>query len=356
MGIDNVFNSDKYTILKNVVDYNGDDVELIVDYDKLETWEVHRRKYAKKDESTGQYYYDVKFYSQYLIFRMGEKIGIDVPKTEVIHVDGGFYTQASIVYDESMKYLAHPVRSSQGKSFLSQGRIWEEYLDNNYSRKKKEERVIRPCYGEIQRMQIDDYINANIECLKNNGSKPREKYTENEIGEWKQELITRALFGLRFGMHGHFHVVATKEKEIDARLGSYFLASYDAFYLGNPEPSIKELLQENDDVLKRKVEERERPQYYAVPGQEIESLTSRDVITYIYEHYPQEAERAYERLRQFTQKDFEEILGACSEMSDSHKKLALRIFGIRTQEYDQIHQQHIKTQPGIPTAPYGEGR
>lgn len=364
MGINEAFNSKSYYINYNVLGYNRDMMPLLVDKGRWRSGFIHTRKYAAPHPETGKYYYDDDFFSPYIVYRIGEKIGIDVPETELKHVSyrnresmslSKSYTQSSIVYDPAYRYLAHPTGNNGHREYIHQENVYEMYLNEHYKGEERYERRMPPGLG-IQRIQIDDYVNANVEFLKKRGSKPTEEYTEEEIKEWKQELITRALLGLKFGIHGHFNIETTYGW--NASLCSYFLASDNMFCLGDPEMDVQEYINMEDKDLKSLLDRISIPQYYLYPQQDIESLYSRDVIAYIYEHYPQEAQRAYERLSKFTQKDLEEVLGECSdEMSESHKKLALRIFGIRTQEYDQIHQKHIKNEENTqPLPPVGEER
>lgn len=362
MGINEVFNSNSYRITQTI-GYNKCSIALLVDCERGKSGYIYTRKYAALHLETGKYYYDDDFYSPYILYRIGNKIGIDVPETELKHVDytnlgcrsrSESYTQSSIVYDPAYNYEAHPTRHHGHKEYIGQECVYERYLNENYERYEQEKRKMSPGM-EIQRIQIDDYVNANVEYLKKYGSKPSEEYTKKEIEEWKQELITRALLGLRLGIHGHFNIEITYGW--NARLCSYFLASDNMFCLGDPEMDVQKYIDMEDEDLKDLLDRIFIPQYYLYPQQDKESIYSRDVIAYIYEHYPQEAERAYERLSQFTQNDLEEILGeCCDEISESHKKLALRILGIRTQEYDQIHQQYIKTQENTVPKPVGEDR
>ena len=329
-------NPDEYELTYKAVAPDRRIHQVIFDKKKCRSGYIHTKRY-KEDDS---------YYAPYLVYKIGKKVGINVPETEMravlyINIDKIFYrdsfSESSIVYFNDNLWLGKYPLINNGYSHVAQEVVQGDYLMRNPG--IAEERRKR-MYGRVLRQMVDDYVNANLYFLTTRGSKPREEYSNNEIEEMKQELIDRALFGLRFGIHGNFDI--TLKDNRNAKLAPYYLANDNMFCLGVREEWINEQLSKTDEELETVLGGEYTPQYGLLPN--VVAPTSIDVIKYIYEHYPKQAEKSYEKLSRFTEQDLEEELKECTCMSECHKKFALRAFRIRCQEFDQFHQEHIRTQ------------
>lgn len=309
---------------------------------------IHQVIFDKKNFRSGYIHTkrgteDDSYYAPYLVYEIGKKVGINVPETEMravlyINLDKLYYrdsfSQSSIVYDDNLGFGKYPFINN-GCSHVAQEVIQADYLMRNPGIAEERRKNM---YGRALPQMVDDYVNANIYYLTTRGSKPREEYSKSEIDGMKQELIDRILFGLRFGVHGNFDITLKDNK--NARLDPYHLAADKMFCLGVREEWINEQLSKTDEEFKVALDREYTPQYGLLPN--IEVPTSIDVIKFIYEHYPEQAQKSYQKLSSFTEQDLEEILKECTDMSECHKKFALRAFKMRCQEFDQIHQEHVK--------------
>ena len=76
----------------------------------------------------------------------------------------------------------------------------------------------------------------------------------------------------------------------------------------------------------------------------VEKPTVEDMLNYIFENYPEQAEKSYKKLSRYGLKDFEADLENCDRMSEAHKKFASRAFEIREKVFEQLYRQHLRNQ------------
>ncbi len=63
-------------------------------------------------------------------------------------------------------------------------------------------------------------------------------------------------------------------------------------------------------------------------------------MRYLYDKYPVETEKAYNKLKQIGIYNLKTILDNFSEMDEDHKKLALKLFAIRQKTISEVHQEY----------------
>ena len=192
--------------------------------------------------------------------------------------------------------------------------------------------------GRTSKEIIEHYVDSNVYFLTTRGSKPKEEYSKKEIDSMKQELIDRALFGLKFGAHGNFDITMFNHR--NAKLDPYYLTNKNMMSLNVRNEWITEQLRKNDDEFKKVLDAEYKPQYGLMPN--ILEPTARDVIKYIFEKYSEQAEKSYKKLAKFSKEDFEVELNNCTRMSQEHKLFAQRSFEIRDKEFEQIYQEYKK--------------
>lgn len=107
------------------------------------------------------------------------------------------------------------------------------------------------------------------------------------------------------------------------------------FSLNVREEWIQEQLDKNDEEFMQTISGEYIPQYILEPNET--ECSSEKIIRYIYEKYPEQAQKSYEKLSKFTVQDLEGLLNGCTRMSETHKKFALRFFKMRYQEFEQLH-------------------
>ena len=290
------------------------------------------------------------YYSAYIVYKIGEKVGLDVPETEVVllpHQKRDIptyydeYVEASIVYDKNLE--EQDLGKEQEISHIDFDVIFAEYLQKNPQKAQIRKEKIK---GNAKQYTIDDYMEAYIYYLTEHGKKARQDYTKNDIDEIKQELVDRALFSLKYGTRGRFNVTVITDKstiafkKIGATLEPYYISTHDTFLLNVQEEWIKELLKNKEEIIEEKIQYELIPQYGLMPNTEIP--TSAEVIKDICLKYPEQAKKAYEKLSQFTEQDFENLLAECSRISELHKELALRVYKIKSQEFDQILKEQMQ--------------
>lgn len=288
---------------------------------------------------------DDSYYSPYLVYEIGKKIGIDVPETEVgliLHknINQAYYRdswfESSIIYDRQ-PYYSNMIRMYDNLEYRSFEAIEDEYFMTHSDEVKKRRTQIA---GGKRGKKIEDYVDAYTWYLTSHGSKPAEEYTKQEIDAIKQELIDRALFSLRFDSWGDFDVCLTNYK--NAELEPYYPSRRGMYLLNVRKEKVDEYLAESDEQFKETLDANYKPQYFTKTDEL--SPTVNDVVKHIFEKYPEFAEKSYKKMKKFTSKDMEELLETCTRMSDYHKRFALRAFDARGKEFDEIYEEHLKKQ------------
>lgn len=291
---------------------------------------VHNKR-AKDDDS---------YYAPYLVYKIGTSLQVDVPETELrdVFINNGrvnsSFTNSSIIWDFDRFGAGKDYIIKSGYDFVSPYVAQEIYLIGNpLIAAERQETMPR---RTIQQM-VDDYVNSIIYYFTTKGS----QFSETELSNIKQKLIDRLLFELRFGLQGVTEVKLRNNRPV--QLDKYYSTSNKIFCLDKGEQYTSALLSMSDEQFENLLEERDqREKFDLVSGQGKIGPTSKEIIKFIYEHYPEQAQDFYSRLSKFTVNDLAQILDECTYMSVSHKKMVLREVAVRGQMFEQINQQHIK--------------
>lgn len=339
-------------IVKWMMDYTGEERPIIYN----EKIDENGMAYTKSDTD------DDSYYAPYLVYKIGEKLGVDIPKTELGDVShrskaSGWkwrnaFSSSSIIYDSDKFGKGKPLYCCGPRyEYVHPAVIEETYFFKHPNiNAERSKTLIRT----VQQM-VSDYVDSAMFCLTTRGSKDSREYTKVELDEMKQKLIDRLLFGLRFGIKGASAIKL--QGKSNAQLDSYYLASDNMLFLHDSEVWAKKYVEISDEEFQGLLDRTDTYEYTNLAFEQGDGQpTSKDIIKCVYENYPEQAKNFYERLGKFTENDMEAILGECTDMSDNHKMLALRTFKVRGQIYDQIHQQHIKTQEDTQTILVGEDR
>lgn len=287
---------------------------------------------------------DDSFYAPYLMYKIGKKLGIKVHDTElgvVLHqnMDKNTYaesfSEASIVYDNSLIDEMHEILGSR-ISQISQDEILRIYLNENpISAQKRNEQI----KGNALPQTIDDYVESNLYYLITRGNKPRQEYSRSEIDSIKQELVDKLLFGLKFGTSSNSYITLINDK--NPSLSPYYLSHQKMFSLNVREEWIKEQLEKDDNNFSEIIEAEYKAQYGVIPN--TYAPKSGEVIKYIFDKYPEQAEKSYKKLSSFSIQDLNKELASCIRMSESHKKFATRVFDIKNREFENAYEEHMRT-------------
>lgn len=327
-----ICNPDEYELSFKKLAPNGRMYQTIVNKEKYKRGYINSKSYSEDDS----------FYAPYLLYKMGQKVGVEVPETElgiILHqnIDKDTFRdsffESSIIYDETRGVA---LWENDGLSHVSPRVLQDIYLMENPGIAEKRRNEM---YGRTMDQTIDDYVNSNLHYLTTRGTKSVQEYTKSEIDEMKQVLIDRALFGLKFGAHGMFDITLVDHK--NARLDPYFLSN-NMLSLNVRNEWIEQELDKSDEEFEKTMNNEYRSQYGLMPNIEVPSFQS--AVKYIFEKYPKQAEKSYEKLNKFTSEDLENELNSYSRMSDAHKKFALRSFEIRSKRFEEIYQEHLKKQ------------
>lgn len=287
-----------------------------------------------------KYTEDASFYSPHLMHTIGKKIGIDVPSTEL-----GIYLEKDVntgkhmnsFYESSLVYLNHISKFTRflgNISYVDPEVVQAIYLSENPD-KANDLRSKTP--GRARPITIDEYILSNIHFITTRGEKSKEEFSEEEIEDMKQELVDRAMFGLKFGIHGKNTIVIPKDRT--PRLDSYYLSSSNMFSFNVRDEWIEEQL-EKSDVEFKKVVDGECISQYGIPPNVLRPET-KQVLNYLYAKYPKQAEKAYEKISTYTAADLEKELNSYTRLNDSKKKFALRVFNVREKEFNEAYKNHV---------------
>lgn len=272
---------------------------------------------------------------------IGKKCGINVPETEL-----GFYlindidqlipSYSTSFFDCSLVYTAINPIFQRNLSHASQEVVDATYLSENpqaAERRRDQDR------GRVQKMNFEEYVESNVYYLISRGSKPRQEYSRAEIDGMRQELVDRAMFGLKLGINGQTSIDLYNHK--DARLSPYFLSSSNMFLLGIRNEWIDSELEKSDEDFKKTLDYELRPQFgipynYIIP-------TSEQLLAHIFDTYPEQAERAYKKVTAFSLEDLKAELDSYKSLDESHKKMALRIFEMREREFQKVHEEQKRS-------------
>lgn len=291
--------------------------------------------YNKKDTE------DQGFYAPYLMYVIGKKCGINVPETELGYylindIDQLVPSYKDSFFESSLVYTGIAPIFGRNVSHVSQQVVDATYLSENPQAAEKRRDQDR---GRVQNMNFEEYVESNVYYLISRGSKPRQEYSRAEIDAMRQELVDRAMFGLKLGIQGQTTIDLFDHR--NARLSPYFLSSHNMLLLGINNNWVSSTLKESDEDFKESIEYELRPQFgipynYIVP-------TSEQLLAHIFETYPEQAERAYKKVTAFSQEDLEAELNSYTHLDETHKKMALRIFEMRDKEFQKVHDEQKKS-------------
>lgn len=271
--------------------------------------------------------YDDSHYAPYLVYLIGKKAGIDVPETElkaclIPDIKTGLYRDA--FYQSSLVYMngveKEPFFNRQITFFPFS--VIKSFYYNSTGKEEK-----RDGYNTVE-----DYINANIHYFKVRQKTP---IPEEQKAEIRQRLIDNLMFGLRLGIRGECDIIESKFD--NPILNSFYLTSRNMLCLNLETSKADELANMKESDLKQ-FSEREFPVQYNVTVDRRSSVG--EVVRYLYENYPAETEKSYNKLKQFGVYDLKNTLDGFSEMDEAHKKLALKLFEIRQKEIYDIHKEY----------------
>lgn len=294
--------------------YNGRICQLIYNKNDMKTAYIYNK-------SSGE---DDGYYAPYLVYEIGKQLGIKVPETEirmVLHKDdrvatwGETFYESAIIYDEKLGNEISWIAGDK-REFISQDDIYHSYLSQNSEKSQIGYNSI------LNKQTIDNHINANLQY-----------FDENDREQIKQELIDRVLLSLRLGISGKFDIITRENGE--TILGPYFLASFNMFSLNEREEWIHNQLAKNDKEFTQTIQSKYMPQYSIKANED--KISAEELVKYIYDQYPEQAQKSYEKLSKFTVQDLEGVLNGCTRMGETHKKFALRFFEMRYQEFEQVH-------------------
>lgn len=325
----------KYVFVARTVAPDGQVHSVIFDKEKIRNAYIVRRKYAE----------DMSFYAPYILRKIGQKIGVKTPETELglfEVVDKKVGEHAYTFEDASCVFIDNSsvFNSSSHSSYISPEVAYAIFGEQNPDIAEKH-RESCDNVDEIRAlpMTIDEYIDSTIFVLTSRGSKPQEQYTSSEISQMRQEVINRIVLGLKLGIDGDTSIITYRKS--DARLSSYYLASNNMFGLNLRQSWITEEVSDSDEEF-LKFMDREFPVQYGIPPN-IEKPSANDLFKYLFDKYPQETEKAYKRVKAYTSKDLEKELNSYTVLDSTHKQLALRVFSMRDKQLGKVYNDYLRT-------------
>lgn len=291
--------------------------------------------YNKKDRDDGS------FLAPYLMHNIGKKIGMKVPRTELgiyLEKDIDKRTYMESFYETSLVYINNKSKYTLGIDGLSH--IDAEVAQGMYLEENREEakRIREESSGRKLPITIEEYINSNIYLMTTRGEKPESQYTAEEKDTIRQELIERAMFELKFGVH--LKTAVTLFNHGNAKLDPCYLSSSNMFSLNVRPEWIDKQLKKEDNEFKKQIDEEYKSHYGIPPNTFVPS--TKEVLNYMYNKYPKQTEKAYKKICSYTKKDLEEELSACPRLDDNRKQFALRVFETRQREFEEVHREQMK--------------
>lgn len=304
--------------------------------------------YVVRNEQTGKYglIYNKKsiedqgFYAPYLMQVIGKKCGINVPETELGYylindIDQRVPSYKDSFFQSSLVYTNINPLFDDNVSHVSQEVVDSTYLSENPQAAEKRRNQDR---GRVQSINFEEYVESNVYYLISRGSKPRQEYSRAEIDAMRQELVDRAMFGLKLGIHGKTSIDLYNHK--NAKLSPYYLSSHNMLLLGISNNFVDSTLTESEEAFKNSIAYELPPQFgvpynYVIPSAE-------QLLAHIFETYPEQAEKAYKKVMSFSPRDLEEELSSYTQLDENHRKMAMRIFEMRDKEFQKVHEEQKK--------------
>lgn len=306
-----------YTDLSKTIGPDGFRCFCIYNQKKCQYAYIHSKRSAQDDSH----------YAPYIVYLLGKKAGIDVPETElkaclIPSLETGLYrdafSQSSLVYINGTGF--GPFFNRQVSFFPFS--VVKSFYDNSVNGADN-----RTSYDTV-----DDYINANMYYIS---ARQKTPISEEQKAEIRQKLVDNLMFGLKLGVRGATDII---ESEYDnPRLNSFYLTSGNMLCLNLRSSKVSELINGKTSELAQ-FAEREFPTQYSVSGDKQSSVS--EVVRYLYDKYPVETEKAYNKLKQIGIYNLKTTLDDFSEMNEDHKKLALKLFAIRQKTISEVHQEY----------------
>lgn len=162
--------------------------------------------------------------------------------------------------------------------------------------------------------------------------------TEEQVQEIKQQFIDMVMFDCRFAnrdRHDDNYGLAITEGNKSIRFYPLFDNEY---ILGFSEQTA--------DISKysaARLQEHLNKDLYSVMGvtSQPTKLSASSMITYLFSTYPEEAQKAYEKVMKFTEHDLLDLMAECEGLPREHQAYAARIFRLRGRELEAIQQEYI---------------
>lgn len=290
---------------------------------------LYNRKYPK----------DGSFYGPHLMSVIGKKCGIKVPQTElgfylINDIDQLYPSYSTSFFESSLVYVdgMDPI-FDRNITFVDQSVVNSTYLRENEQVAQKRKSQNRE---NFHKMGFEEYVESFTYYLISRGSKPRYEYSKSEVDAIRQELVDRAMFGLKLGIKGQTSVELYDYK--NARLSPYFLATGNMFLMGIRNEWVDSQMEKSDEEFKKTIDYELKPQY-VVSSNYIDS-TPEEVLANMFETYPKQAERAYKKVTSFTAEDLKTELDTYTFLDEPHKEMALRIFETRDREFAKVHEEY----------------
>lgn len=319
-----IFNNEGYTVIGQ--DNGPDELKHYVVYS-----DEHSRGGLIYNKRNLQ---DAGFYSPYLVYVIGKKVGIDTPETRVgIFLEKDIYKQSymdsffdsSLVYDDTMN----------GRFFLDLKFSFED--PNRYiSQKEWIKHYKKSIQNNSDNVTIDDFVNSMVYFFTNYTAKKADEYSAEEIDSIKQIAIDRIMFGLKLGIRGENTIAMKRGGE--PYLLPYNISSRSIFSLNVNEKWIREMLAKKEKEFLSATEREYEPQF-KVSHEEHTNLD--DSLQYLFEKYPNQAQKAYDKLRKYSTEDLRKDLDDL-DILDYKKEFALRVFELRNRIFKKEYDEHIK--------------
>lgn len=190
--------------------------------------------------------------------------------------------------------------------------------------------------NEVQNNNIEVIIPAFMEEVR---SFPGT--TEEQVQEVKQKIIDMAMFDCRFAnrdRHDDNYGLAI----LEGNKGIRFYPLFDNEYI----LGFSELTSDIPKYSAARLQEHLNRDLYSVMGVSSQptKLLSSSLVSYLFTAYPEEAQKAYEKVMKFTEKDLLEIMEQCEGLPREHQAYAARIFRLRGRELEAIQQEYIDSE------------
>lgn len=162
--------------------------------------------------------------------------------------------------------------------------------------------------------------------------------TEEQVQEVKQQLIDMVMFDCRFAnrdRHDDNYGLAILEGNKGIRLYPLFDNEY-----------ILGFAEQTSDIQKysaARLQEHLNNDLYSVMGvtSKPTKLDASSMVAYLFSKYPEETQKAYEKVMSFTERELLDLMAECEGLPREHQAYAARIFRLRGRELEAIQKEYI---------------